>query len=143
MRIRRGIELLDESEGKGNAAENGDRVVFNLRIHLNRGDEVPLNERQAQHIPADALRIVDGRPLVDHTTTLGKRQSIAAVEYTLIGMRPGGYRKVRASPHLAYRKQGIPGLIPKDAVLVLEIWLRASRPRQHARTPEPPKSRTS
>ena len=125
MRIKRGIELLEESEGDGNSAEKGDRVVFNLRIHLNRGDEVPINEQQAQHVPAEMIRIVDGRPLVDHTTTLGKRQSIAAVEHTLIGMRQGGYRKVRSSPHLAYGKKGIEELIPHDAVLVLEIWLRA------------------
>jgi FKBP-type peptidyl-prolyl cis-trans isomerase len=47
------------------------------------------------------------------------------VEYTLIGMKVGGYRKVRISPHLAYQDQGVPGFIPADAVLVVEVWLRA------------------
>ncbi len=37
----------------------------------------------------------------------------------------GGYRKLRASPHLAYGTKGIPDLIPANAVLVLEIWLRS------------------
>ncbi len=36
-----------------------------------------------------------------------------------------GYRKVRINPHLAYRDKGIPDLIPVDAVLTCEIWLRA------------------
>lgn len=125
MRIRRGIELLDEAEGAGPEAARGDSVVYNLRIFLNRGDEVPLNERQSQDVAPDALRWVDGRPLVDHTTTLGKRNAVAAVEYSLLGMRAGGYRKVRVSPHLAYGKTGVPGLIPSDALLVLEIWLRS------------------
>jgi FKBP-type peptidyl-prolyl cis-trans isomerase len=40
-------------------------------------------------------------------------------------MKVGGYRKVRISPHLAYRDKGLPELIPPHAVLVAEIWLRA------------------
>jgi len=28
------------------------------------------------------------------------------------------------SPHLAYRDKGVPELIPPDAVLICEIWLR-------------------
>ncbi len=125
MTIQSGIKLLEETEGEGRLAQKGDRVVYNLRIHLNRGDEVPMNERQAQHVPGQLLRDVDGQTLVDHTTTLGRRQSIAAVEYALIGMCEGGYRKLRASPHLAYGTKGIPDLIPANAVLVLEIWLRS------------------
>jgi FKBP-type peptidyl-prolyl cis-trans isomerase len=41
-----------------------------------------------------------------------------------LGMNVGGYRKVRISPHLAYRDKGIPGLIPPNAVLIVELWLR-------------------
>jgi FKBP-type peptidyl-prolyl cis-trans isomerase len=70
------------------------------------------------------IRVVDGVSFVDHKTVLGARQSIAGVEHTLMGMKVGGYRKVRISPHLAYRDQGIPDLIPPDAVLIYEIWLR-------------------
>lgn len=41
-----------------------------------------------------------------------------------MGMKVGGYRKVRVSPHLAYRDKDIPNLIPPDTVLICEIWLR-------------------
>jgi FKBP-type peptidyl-prolyl cis-trans isomerase len=41
-------------------------------------------------------------------------------------MKAGGYRKV--SPHLAYREKGMAGLIPENAVLVIEIWLREILP---------------
>ncbi len=61
---------------------------------------------------------------IDHTIVLGRRQAIAGVEHALMGMRAGGYRKVRVSPHLAYRDKGIPDLIPPNAVLICEIWLR-------------------
>jgi len=46
------------------------------------------------------------------------------VERALIGMKVGGYRKVRVSPHLAYGDKGIQDLVPPDAVLICEIWLR-------------------
>jgi FKBP-type peptidyl-prolyl cis-trans isomerase len=70
------------------------------------------------------VRVEAGVTFVDHKTLLGSRQTIAGVEHTLIGMKVGGYRKVRVSPHLAYRDKGIPDLVPPDAVLICEIWLR-------------------
>jgi hypothetical protein len=124
MRLKSGITLLSECEGEGEPAKRGDSVIYNIKIFLNKGDEVPLNQRQAQHLPQEMIRTVDGYPYIDHKTVLGSRQAMAGVEYSLIGMREGGYRKVRVSPHLAYRSEGLPGLIPSDAVLVVELWLR-------------------
>jgi FKBP-type peptidyl-prolyl cis-trans isomerase len=130
MRLQSGIKLLDERQGGGAAAKKGDRVVYNVKIFLNQGDEVPLNERQAEHLPPTMLRTETGYRFVNHETTLGRRQAIAGIEHSLIGMKPGGYRKVRVSPHLAYRDKGLPGLIPPDAVLIVELWLRELKPAQ-------------
>ena len=124
MKLNRGIKLLEEGEGTGEPTRKGDRVVYNLKMFLNQGDEVSLNERQAEHLPAEMMRIMNGTRLVDHRTTLGSREAIAGVEYSLIGMKKGGYRKVRVSPHLAFRDKGLPGLVPANAVLVVELWLR-------------------
>ena len=124
MKQLSGITLLDEREGKGIAAHKGDRVVYNTRIFLNQGDEVPLNRTQADHLPHSMTRLEDGVTLIDHTIVLGRRQAMAGIEHALTGMKAGGYRKVRISPHLAYRDTGIPDMIPPDAVLVCEIWLR-------------------
>jgi FKBP-type peptidyl-prolyl cis-trans isomerase len=49
---------------------------------------------------------------------------MAAVDHALMGMKVCGYRKVRISLHLAYRDKGITVLVPPDAVLICEIWLR-------------------
>lgn len=95
-----------------------------MRLFLNKGDEVPLNETQAKHLPKEMIRTVNGSTFVDRRIVLGRREAIAGIEHALIGMRAGGYRKVRISPHLAYRDKGIPNLIPPDAVLICEIWLR-------------------
>lgn len=124
MKRLSGLTLLEEREGEGRSAEKGDRVVYNSRLFLNKGDEVPLNEKQVQHLTQDMVRVEAGVTFVGHKTLLGSRQTIAGVEHTLIGMKVGGYRKVRVSPYLAYRDKGIPDLIPPDAVLICEIWLR-------------------
>lgn len=102
----------------------GDRVVYNARIFLNQGEEVSLNAIQAEQVPKEMIRVVDGVTFIDHAIVLGQRQAIAGIEHALLGMKAGGYRKVRISPHLAYRDKGIPDLIPVDAVLVVELWMR-------------------
>ena len=127
--IARGVTLLAEVAGHDSPAARGDRIIFNMKIWLNHGDEVPLNTIQAQHLPERMIRSIAGEKLVDHTVTLGKREVVAGVERSLTGMQAGGYRKVRVSPHLAYREKGLPGLIPEHAVLIVEIWLREILPR--------------
>jgi len=100
-------------------------VVYNVKIFVNRGEEVRLNERQAGlGLPAELIRREGDQTFIDHRVTLGRRQAITGIERVLVGMKPGGYRKVRIAPHLAYRDKGVPGLIPADAVLVIELWLR-------------------
>jgi FKBP-type peptidyl-prolyl cis-trans isomerase len=69
----------------------------------------------------------DKGELINFVCVLGKRQAFAAVEYTLVGMKAGGYRKVKAKPHLAYREAGVPGVVPKNAILTFEIWLQKLR----------------
>jgi hypothetical protein len=125
MKRMSGLTLLDERDGVGAPARKGDRVVYNTRMFLNRGDVVPLNDVQAKRLPKEMVRVEAGTTFVDHTIVLGRRQAIPGVEHALMGMKAGGYRKVRMSPHLAYRDTGIPELIPSNAVLVVEIWLRA------------------
>jgi hypothetical protein len=119
-----GLKLLDERKGAGLAAQQGDRVVYNSRLFLNKGDEVPLNAKLAECLPKEMFRVEGGVTCIDHNIILGRRRVIAGVEHALTGMKVGGYRKVRVSPHLAYRDNGIPDLIPPDAVLICEVWLR-------------------
>ncbi len=126
-----GVTLLAETEGDGRPAAKGDRVIYNTKIWMNRGDEVQLNAMQAQLLPEHMIREVAGEKLIDHSTVLGTRRVIAGVERSLTGMKSGGYRKVKVSPHLAYRDKGVPGIIPADAVLVIEIWLRSITSAQH------------
>jgi hypothetical protein len=124
MRIKSGLKLLAEIEGEGEPAKKGDAVIYNWRLYRNKGDEIPLNEQQVEYIPAHLLRVIDGYRFIDHRTTLGSRRTMAGVEYSLYGMKAGGYRKVRISPHLAYRDEGPGDLLSPNSVLIAELWLR-------------------
>jgi FKBP-type peptidyl-prolyl cis-trans isomerase len=99
-----GITVLTETDGHGDAAVKGDTVEFESQAFLSRGD--PAQERLTM------------------STRLGKRQVIAGVEQALLGMRAGGYRKVRIGPHLAYRDAGVPDKVPPNAVMIYELWMR-------------------
>ena len=92
-----GLKLLDEREGAGTSGKKGDRVVYNTRLFLNQGDVVPLNDLQAKQRHKEMVRADAGVTFIDHTIVLGRRQAIAGVEHALMGMKVGGYRKVRVS----------------------------------------------
>ena len=100
-----GIKIVAETEGAGARAEKRDLVVFDCAAFLNQGAEV--HSRRSE------------------TLILGSRRFIAGLEAALVGMREGGYRKVRISPHLAYGAAGVEGKVPPNAVLVYELWLKS------------------
>lgn len=128
VKLTKGIELLDEAVGQGPLAEKGAIVTYNARVFLRKGDEVTpdadIIPRAREHV---RTRKVDGRELIDHVTELGKRQPIAGIEKSLYGMRKDGYREVLISPHLAYGEKGVPGLIPANALLRIQLWVRNVR----------------
>jgi hypothetical protein len=121
----KGVELIDEVVGKGPAAIRGSVVTYNARFYLRHGDEVTHDaEILASVQDRVATRIVGGVELIDHVTELGRRRPIAGVEKSLYGMRKHGYREVLVAPHLAYREAGVPGLIPANAILRIQLWVQ-------------------
>jgi hypothetical protein len=68
-----GLKLLDEREGAGTPAKKGNRVVYNIRVFLNQGEEVSVNDFQAKQLPEDMVRVEAGFTFIDHTIVLGRR----------------------------------------------------------------------
>ncbi len=101
----RGLDIEEIKIGNGNAARRGDHLTVRYTGYLNAGDEFQKD--------------------LTTTITLGERRVIAGLERGLEGMRVGGVRKLRVSPHLAYRDAGVPGVIPPNAVLLFEVELLA------------------
>ena len=124
-KIASGIDLVEEIEGHGYAAEKGDKLIYNARLFLHRGDEVTWDagviEREREHVTS---RMMEGVEVIDHVTVLGKRHTMAGIEKSLYAMRAGGYREIIVAPHLAYRDEGLPGLIPPRAMIRVRLWVQ-------------------
>ncbi len=106
--VRAGIRLQSETTGTGREARLGDSVTVAYTLTLNRGDVV-------QTMPSC-------------TFVLGRRQVVAALEYGVIGMCVGGRRQYRAGSHLAYGEEGLPPIVPGNAVLVFDVTLLGVEP---------------
>jgi FKBP-type peptidyl-prolyl cis-trans isomerase len=98
--MRSGIKIISETRGEGGEIKKGDRLSIRYDIHLSKGDVVSEDEEM--------------------TYTVGDRNVIAGFRYGLEGMRIGGIRRFKASPHLCYRDLEVEG-IPKNAVLIFSI----------------------
>ena len=112
--MRKGIEIEELRLGDGMTAERGKTVTIRYTGFLNRGDQFQEN--------------------IICTFRVGSREVIPGLSYGVEGMRVGGLRRVRVSPHLAYGVTGVPGLIPANAVLTFEVELLEvldSRPQRH------------
>jgi len=105
----KGIKIEDVRGGTGAVAEKGKTVTIHYRGYLNKGDLFRSSYEQ-------------GHPV---SFRIGSRDMIAGLEQGVIGMQVGGIRKLKISPHLAYRDQGIPGMTPPNAVLIFEVELLA------------------
>jgi len=101
MEIKPGIKLVSETEGSGPSVKKGDTITVRLNGWLNQGE--PVQENYVGEI------------------VVGSRVVIPGIEYSLEGMKQGGKRKVKISPHLGYKETGVKDLIPSNAVLVYEI----------------------
>jgi FKBP-type peptidyl-prolyl cis-trans isomerase len=86
---------------------------------LNKGE--PIRWKQPRGLITHALLKDDGHPLTTDVR-FDRVFLIKGLLYGMEGMRVGGTRKLKISPHLAYRR-GIPDVVPPDAVLVAEVTL--------------------
>lgn len=100
---RGGVEFEDITTGVGASAVKGSTVDVEYSICLNHGESV--------------------QNAVPYSFQLGGRTVIAGLEYGIEGMRAGGVRRLRISPHLAYGEAGVPGTIPPNAVLDVHVRL--------------------
>ena len=69
-------------------------------------------------------------PLEDEGATLftgirvDRVSLFAGLFYGVVGMRVGGTRTLRIAPHLAFGAEGLPGVIPANALLTAELTAR-------------------
>jgi FKBP-type peptidyl-prolyl cis-trans isomerase len=103
--VPKGVKVEDLQLGTGLLAQRGDVVHIGYDLFLNQGEHV-------RHVPDYELNL--GR---------GRRVHPAGLRYGIEGMREGGVRRLRVSPHLAYGEAGLLDQIPPNAVLIFEVRL--------------------
>lgn len=120
MFIKKGVKLLEETEGDGDLVLRQHHYVLSLRFTLNRGQVL-----SALEVPAafylDHHKKLHDDGYFEHHTRINRDCLIPGLFYAVQGMKVGGYRKVAISPHLAYGEKGIPDKIPPSAKIIAEI----------------------
>jgi FKBP-type peptidyl-prolyl cis-trans isomerase len=101
-----GVRFRDLYLGEGPSAQLGDVVVFDYTIWLLDGTRVDST-------------LDRGVPL---ESALG-RVPVEGFNQGLVGMRPGGRRRMTIPPELAYGSKGWLDVIPPDAPLDCEVHL--------------------
>ena len=101
----KGVRIEEIVVGEGAVASKGSRVTVRYDGFLGRGDAFQRG--------------------VTASFVLGRREVIAGLETGVEGMRVGGRRRIRVSPHLGYGSGGVPGVVPAGAVLLFDVELLA------------------
>ena len=110
-----GLKIEDLTLGAGPEAVKGKTVTIQAIGRLNKGDVF-------------CSTLAYGQPW---KFKAGGHKSIAGLAKGVLGMRVGGKRRVRVSPHLGFRDQSTPANelfqipVPPNSVLVFEIELLA------------------
>jgi len=102
-----GLKTYDIEPGSGSAAEAGQIVTIHYTGWLTDGTKFDSSLDRGQTV----------------TFGLGQGQFIPGSDEGIEGMKVGGSRQIVIPPALAFGEQGIPGVIPPNANLILEVQL--------------------
>jgi FKBP-type peptidyl-prolyl cis-trans isomerase FkpA len=114
-----GLQIEEIVEGQGEGARAGERLrmhyrgyLFDQRADAGRGPK--FDDSQAR-----------GRPF---EFVLGAGQVIRGWDEGLLGLKPGGQRRLLIGPELGYGERGAGSAIPPGASLVFEVERLAESP---------------
>ena len=115
-----GLQIFEIFVGEGEEVRPGDAAAIHFAGWLENG------------VQFDTSLEDDGEPF---PFVLGRSQVIAGWDEGIVGMKPGGVRRLIVPPELGYGAQGS-GNVPPNAVLTYDIELVAFG-RATERTPTP------
>jgi hypothetical protein len=118
IRLRAGLTLLEDVAGTGEPVRRQQNYRVRLRMWLHHGDAVRWTTAWG---PVGTARLDDGSTTLVTEVRTNRGQLMNGLFYGMQGMRVGGTRRLEIAPHLAYGAQGVPGVIPPNAVVVAEI----------------------
>ena len=115
---------MSEHVGSGDPVERQHVYHLKLKMWLNRSE--PLRWEQPWGM-IDRARLEDDGATLITDLRIDRENLFAGLFQGIDGMRIGGRRKLKISPHLAYGETGIPGRIPAQAVIITEIEFLSER----------------
>jgi len=119
-RLRSGLTLLSDLPGTGDEVRRQHNYRVRLRNWLNHGE--PVRWHQAWG-PVGGATLDDNGETLTTEIRVNRGQLINGLFYGVEGMRVGGTRRLEIAPHLAYGERGVPGSVPPNAVLIVEITI--------------------
>ncbi len=122
--MRSGIKVLADTPGNGPKVERRHTYFVRLKLWLNKGDPVKWESPWGL---IDRARLEDNGETLITDLRIDRENLMNGLFYGVEGMRIGGKRTLKISPHLAYGEHGIPGIIPADAVIVAEFSVLEER----------------
>jgi hypothetical protein len=124
-RLRSGLTLLLDVPGTGDPVQRQHTYMARLRQWLNRGEPIRWTTPSG---PVGVGRLEDDGETLITELRVNRGSMINGLFYGVDGMRVGGTRRLEIAPHLAYGDKGVPGTIPGNAVVVVEITIVAGVP---------------
>lgn len=118
--IKKGVKLIEEKEGGGPTVLRQHNYVLAMKVALSKGEIVSSPNKCLSHSIDENMKVSEDG-YFKHRTRIDRENLIAGIFYAVQDMKVGGYRKVTISPHLAYGENGIPGIIPPNAKITVEI----------------------
>ncbi len=107
--LKDGLKYIDIKVGSGTAAKSGSTVSVQYTGWL------ASNGKRFDSSYTDG-----GKPF---SVTLGQGQVIPGWDQGLVGMKPGGERRLIIPPSLAYGASGQPPTIPANATLIFDVTM--------------------
>ena len=120
QRLRSGLTLLADMPGGGEPVRRQHRYRIRLRVWLHEGEAV---RWQTAWGPVGLARLDDNGETLITEVRIDRRSLISGLFYGIEGMRVGGTRRLEIAPHLGYGDRGVPGVIPRGALLTVEITI--------------------
>ena len=125
QRLRSGLTLLTDLPGSGDIIRRQQKYRICLRLWLNKG--APVRWQNPWGTVGATWLHDNGETLVTEAR-IDRRSLVSGLFYGVEGMRVGGTRRLEMAPHLGYGENGVPGVIPANAVLTAEVTILEAAP---------------
>jgi hypothetical protein len=114
---------VEDTPGSGPLVKRHQFYRIRLRAWLNGGQPIQLSPMGL----LDEMVLLDQGATLITTVRIDRVDLINGLFYGVEGMRIGGTRKLKISPHLAYGARGVPDMVPPNSVFLVEITVLEGR----------------